>query len=247
MGTMTRLHPYHLNLISTVLLLGLQQFSYVAVNATTFLSDLKIHRYYREVATVVRGGEQEAECPSEDSIDVRKKELECLIRKAQLDPSELLDDTNDSPFSISLKRFLSEARGSPFDLNLICNLQYLNEPNPIMASPQDRDGYMELKKNYMKELDEHLLSAGIDKYASWTETDGNKILIDCCVDLLGSDYLHSSVFTIQNFRQQVVDNPLWKGLIKTAMITLLGDSCPIFDEIIKDNDLWSFALLNCLR
>ena len=54
------------------------------------------------------------------------------------------------------------------------------------------------------------------------------------------------MFQIENFRQQVMDNPMWKAIVKTALLTRLGDDCPKFDEIIQDSKLFGDALLMCI-
>ena len=36
-----------------------------------------------------------------------------------------------------------------------------------------------------------------------------------------------------------------QGLVKTSLITHLGDDCPNFDDIIQDENLWSNILWKC--
>lgn len=240
--TVNRVYPLLFTFLSTVLILELQQFSAIAVNAnvSVFIRDSKPRFHYRKVPIFVRGGGDSADDDDED----RRKELGSLLHKAQLASSELLDDTNNEPLSISLKRFLTHDRKVPLDLFMICNLQCLYTRYPAGPTPQDKDSYMKLKSNFVREMDEHFSSAGEDM-TSWNAADGNKNLIESCINLLGSDYLHS-IFVMPNFRQQVVDNPFWKGLVKTALITHLGDDCPRFDEILLDDNLWTDTLLSCM-
>ena len=238
---MVRLNPHLVTFLSAILILELQHFSSIAVDATAlaFLSDSEARGYYRNAPLFVRGGG--------DSVDdgERKTELGSLLRKAQLDPSELLDDTNDEPLAVSIRRFLTDGWDVPLDLFMICNLQCLYTRYPAGPTPLDKDSYTELKNNFVREMDEHFSGADID-IASWTPADGNTFMIDGCINLLGSEYLHSSMFVTENFRQQVADNPFWKGLVKTALITYLGEDCPRFDEILQDSNLWTDTLLSCL-
>lgn len=51
---------------------------------------------------------------------------------------------------------------------------------------------------------------------------------------------------MENFRQQVSENPIWKGMVKTALLTHLKDECPHFDDVIQNSSLWTDTLMLCM-
>jgi len=160
-----------------------------------------------------------------DDGDERKARFDALLRKAQIDP------TADA--AEPLKRLM--AQEPPADLLSICIFQYMHEFG-IDATQKER--YLEHKVNFVTEMSEHFENAGIE------QVDGEGFL-ENCIRLLGSDYIHSSMFTLENFRRQVAENPIWKGIAKAALITRLGEECPDFDSIVEDGGQWRDALSGC--
>jgi len=179
----------------------------------------------------VRGG-------AADDVDERKTEFELLLRQAQVDPSEVLDGSG----SLSPMRNVLNERKLP-DLFMVCTMACVYESGILENGGKEK--YLELKEEFARELGEQFLNAGIEQ-ESWSPTGENEgALIEHCVNFMGSEYLHMSFFQVENFRQLVVNNPFWKGLVKAALITHLGEDCPNVNEMVEDNDLFSSTLLKC--
>mmetsp|Transcript_41379 Transcript_41379/g.47040 ORF Transcript_41379/g.47040 Transcript_41379/m.47040 type:complete len:229 (+) Transcript_41379:82-768(+) len=175
-----------------------------------------------------------------DDDEIKKTEFEHLLQRAQIIPSEVLDDESSSlsPF----RRFLSEGQQLP-DLFTLCTMESVYKSGILENGGKER--YMEIKQEFARELGEQFMNAGIEQ-ESWSQEDQNEnALLDHCINFMGSEYLHMSFFQVENFRQMVINNPLWRGLVKAALITRLGEDCPNVNEIVEDNDRFGETLSKC--
>lgn len=193
------------------------------------------------LAFVTRGGGG-----SVGSTD-RETEFKALLRKAQLDPGILEDETNTLN---SLKR-LMEVPGPLPDLMTVCTMAAVYQSNIFKDGMEEgKEAYQTMKINFAKEFEEALDMGGIglseqEQEQGAVEESKKSITIQKCIEFLGSGYLHASFFSVESFRQQVLKNPFWQGLVKVSLITHLGDDCPNFDDILQDGGLWSSTLYKC--
>ena len=178
----------------------------------------------------------------------RKSEFEALLRKAQLDPSVLQDESN----ALSALGRLLEVPGPLPDLMTVCTMAAVYQSDLFKDGIQaGKDAYTTMKLNFSKEFEEALQMGGIkidtleQEQEGATEEFKKSLTIQKCIDFLGSSYLHASFFTVESFRQQVLKNPFWQGMVKVSLIMHLGDECPNFEEILLDGNLWSSTLWKC--
>jgi len=200
------------------------------------------------VSNIVRrgggGDEEETEVTTGDDVNDEKKRFEALLRRAQIDPSQVFNNDDGDSVLSPLQQLMSQGN---VDLLVICQAQCWHESN-LKPDDDGRAQYQTHKNNFVTEMQDHLENAALEEDQQ-TEGEGNKkeqeVLIHAIIRLLGSDYLHSNMFVMENFRQQVLGNPVWRAMVKTSLITHLEEKCPLFDDIIQDGNLWTEALFKC--
>ena len=140
-------------------------------------------------ATVLatRGGDGDGD--EED----RKKQFEDLLRRAQVDPDVLNDETNALS---SLGRLLSVPGPLP-DLMSVCTMAAVHQSDIFKDGPEaGKEAYKTMKMNFAKEFEEALKMGGIEiseeeEQQAATEESKRSMTINKCIEFLGSDHLHA--------------------------------------------------------
>ena len=196
----------------------------------------------RDQSLAIRGGGDNGDSDSNDKASA----FDALIRRAQIDPAAVEDASN--PLS-GLAR-LKDAPGPLPDLMTVCTMAAVYTSGIFDAGMEEgKKAYDTLKVTFAKDFEEALAMGGItvtEEEQNDPSKDAQMVTtIQKCIAFLGSGYMHASFFSAESFRQQVLQNPFWQGLVKTALITKLGDDCPKFEELLQDGGLWSSTLMKC--
>lgn len=184
-----------------------------------------------------------------NSDEDRKKTFEELIRKAQFDPNVILND--ETHVLSSLGRFLSVPGPLP-DLMSTCTMAAVYQSDIFKDGIEaGKEAYANMKVTFAQEYEEALAMGGVEiseeeQSVATTAESQSSVMIQKCIEFLGSDYMHANFFSAENFRQQVLKSPFWQGLVKASLITHLGEECPNFEELLQDGGLWSSTLQKCI-
>lgn len=174
--------------------------------------------------------------------NARKAQLLDTLRKAQIDPQRLAQDSD--ALSEALHEQILDNPDAPIDLLSVIRLQCRVEhdsSNPAETAPEMQARctaeMFDLTQQASIAPPNVTLAFGSDPYAK------NQDFVAWCLRLLTSNYFQDKAHIESLRRDMILQNPYWKAAVKATYLSVIPqERAHDFDTVIQDPELWAEAV-----